>query len=428
MDVVPVQLTIYSLSRLIRKISDLYPSSHFLWHHVPPVPHLVQEYWGFFNAWTLPFPHGKETVSHCDRPWHFLSAQWQHGVNIKHWSVQLPHIFHQISTCSLPRLFQPHCDVQDSFLFPLCWCCVHDWNCREVDSAGAFWLWLIASRFRSQLIYIAAPSPALLWHLWSLALNSSYAYRAKMIKIVAPWYFSPLVRHALQLSAMSATIPDVRHTCNQQSAWCDQRATHLVLEHFRYHFPNASSVQTCHPLADIQMNWIWLYALLCTYRLNWARRTSRGWWDEWGDTALQTRDSKFKPWRSEAEHATYRSRRSPTILSFTSGWGRNIFVVFSNRRDRETNNRTLAWKAAALATTLGPPPSRFTNSSTKECCTGESSYWNTGEVECFAAAQWWENVHTQPHTQLKKLLVLCAYINYTYSYITWCLTTLTYSV
>ena len=42
-----------------------------------------------------------------------------------------------------------------------------------------------------------------------------------MIKIVAPWYFSPLVhvvRHALQLSAMSATIPDVRHTCNQQSA------------------------------------------------------------------------------------------------------------------------------------------------------------------------------------------------------------------
>ena len=52
--------------------------------------------------------------------------------------------------------------------------------------------------------------------------------------------------------------------------------------------------------------------LLCTYRLNWARRTSWGWWD---DTALQTQDSKFKPWRSEAEHATSRSRRLPTILS-----------------------------------------------------------------------------------------------------------------
>ena len=29
-DVVPVQLTIYSLSRLIRKMSDIYPSSHFV--------------------------------------------------------------------------------------------------------------------------------------------------------------------------------------------------------------------------------------------------------------------------------------------------------------------------------------------------------------------------------------------------------------
>ena len=56
---------------------------------------------------------------------------------------------------------------------------------------------------------------------------------------------------------------------------------------------------------------------LCTYRLNWARRTSWGWWDDWDDTVLQTQDSKFEPWRSEAEHATSRSRRLPTIL--TSG-------------------------------------------------------------------------------------------------------------
>ena len=58
---------------------------------------------------------------------------------------------------------------------------------------------------------------------------------------------------------------------------------------------------------------------LCTYRLNWARRTSWGWWDDWDDTVLQTQDSKFEPWRSEAEHATSRSRRFPTILSFTRG-------------------------------------------------------------------------------------------------------------
>ena len=67
---------------------------------------------------------------------------------------------------------------------------------------------------------------------------------------------------------------------------------------------------------------------LYTYRLNWARRTSWGWWDDWDDTVLQTQDSKFEPWRSEAEHATSRSRRLPAILTFTRGWGRNIFVSF----------------------------------------------------------------------------------------------------
>ena len=95
---------------------------------------------------------------------------------------------------------------------------------------------------------------------------------------------------------------------------------------------------------------------LCTHRLNWARRTSWGWWDDWDDTVLQTQNSKFEPWRSEAEHATSRSRRLPTILTFTRGWGRNIFVSFKPPRPG-TEPRTLAWKAAVLTTTLGPPPS-----------------------------------------------------------------------
>ena len=98
---------------------------------------------------------------------------------------------------------------------------------------------------------------------------------------------------------------------------------------------------------------------LCTYRLNWARRTSWGWWDDWDDTVLQTQDSKFEPWRSEAEHATSRSRRLPTILTFIRGWGRNIFVSFKPPRPG-TEPRTLAWKAAVLTTTLGPPPLSMT--------------------------------------------------------------------
>ena len=97
---------------------------------------------------------------------------------------------------------------------------------------------------------------------------------------------------------------------------------------------------------------------LCTYRLNWARRTSWGWWDDWDDTVLQTQDSKFESWRSEAEHATSRSRRLPTILTFTRGWGRNIFVSLKPPRPG-TEPRTLAWKAAVLTTTLGSPPCRL---------------------------------------------------------------------
>ena len=90
---------------------------------------------------------------------------------------------------------------------------------------------------------------------------------------------------------------------------------------------------------------------LCTYRLNWARRTSWGWWDDWDDTVLQTQDSKFEPCRSEAEHATSRSGRLPTILTFTRGWGRNIFCFFQTAG---TGNR--APNLAVLTTTLGPPP------------------------------------------------------------------------
>ena len=98
---------------------------------------------------------------------------------------------------------------------------------------------------------------------------------------------------------------------------------------------------------------------LCTYRLNWARRTSWGWWDDWDHTVLQTQDSKFEPWRSEAEHATSRSRRLPPILTFTRGWGRNIFVSLKPPRPG-TEPQTLAWMAAVLTTTLGPPPPIYT--------------------------------------------------------------------
>ena len=104
-------------------------------------------------------------------------------------------------------------------------------------------------------------------------------------------------------------------------------------------------------LLDMKWNESGFRPPLCTYRLNWARRTSWGWWDDWDDTVLQTQDSKFEPWRSEAEHATSRSRRLPTILTFTRGWGRNIICFFQTA---ETGNRTP--NSGVLTITLGLPP------------------------------------------------------------------------
>ena len=132
---------------------------------------------------------------------------------------------------------------------------------------------------------------------------------------------------------------------------------------------------------------------LCTYRLNWARRTSWGWWDDWDDTVLQTQDPKFEPWRSEAEHATSRSRRLPTILTFTRGCGRNNFVSLKPPRPG-TEPRTLAWKAAVLTTTPGPPPARWRRNSNTRKQTHRSPWFdkNISKRKCGTLSQRWYHI------------------------------------
>ena len=135
---------------------------------------------------------------------------------------------------------------------------------------------------------------------------------------------------------------------------CTDVGIYLTRQYWQEHIMTGLNIQQ-----DVRQKMGWnesgFRPLLCTYRLNWARRASWGWRDEWDDTALQTQDSKFKPWRSEAEYATSRLRRLPTILSFRSGWGRNIFV--SLKPPKPGNEpRTLAWKEVVLITTLRPPP------------------------------------------------------------------------
>ena len=93
---------------------------------------------------------------------------------------------------------------------------------------------------------------------------------------------------------------------------------------------------------------------LCIYRLKWARRTSWGWWD---DTALQTHDSKFEPWRSEVEHATSLSRRLPKIFNLYEWEGKKHFV--SLKLNGQCGARTRDFrpsKQVALTTALEDPP------------------------------------------------------------------------
>ena len=127
--------------------------------------------------------------------------------------------------------------------------------------------------------------------------------------------------------------------CHKLSTDCSLAFVHFLLFAVFYFGRESLRYNPDNKPASNEMNRA-LGHFLCTYRLNWARRASWGWWDEWDDTARQTKDSKCKPWRSEAEHATSRSQRLPTILSFTSGWGRNIWFL-TNRRDRETNPESL---------------------------------------------------------------------------------------
>ena len=75
------------------------------------------------------------------------------------------------------------------------------------------------------------------------------------------------------------------------------------------------------------------------------------------DTALQTQDSKFKPWWAEVEHATSRSRRLPIILNFYE-WARKKHFV-SLKLEGHSRLRTSYLRLSKhvdLTTAPGHPP------------------------------------------------------------------------
>ena len=209
-----------------------------------------------------------------------------------------------------------------------------------------------------------------IYHHFSLGWSQRYVIKRSLLRdrhlpTQLPHY-TPTCNITDQYSAIRPDVVPVntKHLYNSctmlvqsRRRWAD--VSNLTKKHnlVSYFYSNVTII--CHSPYTLKMKMKWnesgFRPPLCTYRLNWARRTSWGWWDDWDDTVLQTQDSKFEPWRSEAEHATSRSRKLSTILTFTSRWGRNIFVFCKPPRPG-TEPRTLTWKAAVLTTTLGPQP------------------------------------------------------------------------
>ena len=93
-------------------------------------------------------------------------------------------------------------------------------------------------------------------------------------------------------------------------------------------------------------------------RLNWARRTSWGRWDE--ITLLSRhRHRKFEPRRSDAEHATSWSRRLPTILNIYEWARKKYFVSLKLEGQSGARTRDLRHSKKAALTTAPRPPRRL---------------------------------------------------------------------
>ena len=96
-------------------------------------------------------------------------------------------------------------------------------------------------------------------------------------------------------------VTDQRHEIETRATWLVWPRGYCVMQnhlqiadkHNRYQHETGG---LCIIQARCLMQWMNEWGLrppLCTYRLNWIRRTSSECWDEWDDTALQTQDSKF---------------------------------------------------------------------------------------------------------------------------------------
>ena len=111
---------------------------------------------------------------------------------------------------------------------------------------------------------------------------------------------------------------------------------------FIHHLQISAGISAYSTLNELMKKWIVFRPPLCTYRLNYARITSWGWWDESDNLDLQTQDSKYEPWPSITD--------SPQYWIFTSELGRNICFFESWMPERGTSPHTSTSRQAALTT------------------------------------------------------------------------------
>ena len=76
---------------------------------------------------------------------------------------------------------------------------------------------------------------------------------------------------------------------------------------------------------------------LCKYRLNWVRRTSWGLWYEWGDTVLQTQDSKLSSAGLRPSTSILGHRGCPQYSIFTIEQEGNLLFFKTWMPEQETN-------------------------------------------------------------------------------------------
>ena len=135
-------------------------------------------------------------------------------------------------------------------------------------------------------------------------------------------------------------------------------ASHEYIEHGRVYRVIWHPVSDCsRPILVIGLSFERIIQL---HRNDMKTKRTACWGDGCDDSALQTQDTKFEPWRSKAEQSTSRSHRFPAIVNHYEWAGKKHFVSLKLEGQSGVRARDLRLsKQAALTTALLAPALQF---------------------------------------------------------------------